>query len=251
MKVYELMESSTNEHIISTIASKLTTAIMDKINSESLGDIVMRGGNVGTISSLIGSKTTGPLYNRLGKVKIDLYAAKDGDMGYASKGQISINIYGGKKKTIKSVLVHELKHALEYSQTKDDAHDTMLTPGKGTNKPGDISKDQDFTTAYHRRGTEINARISQAMQATINAVDKLDGKDISNEKLAEIILSKLTKYQLQTVFKSNKDTIMTQVFGRPSPPHGMFHPTDNKQYRKIIGRVFKYVKEHLSKKDKK
>lgn len=250
MKVYELFESNKNEQVINSIASALAPKILKMVRSGKMDELPMTGGKVGTISSILGPKSSGPLYARLGRVRVELFAAKHTNtMGEAQKGIMSLNVSGDiTQKGLASTIAHELKHVLEYSYTKDDAHGTMKKSGKGTNKPGDHPENQDDTTKYHRQQTEINARLTQAMRATTNAIDKLGDKPISNEQLGNLIWSKLAKYQLQMIFKSKKETVMSQMFGRPSPPNGMFHPTDNKQYRKIIGRVFKYAKEHINNK---
>lgn len=252
MKVYELLESTSTERIISSLADDLAAVLLKKqANGEFTGerhDLV--GTNVGHLSKLVGSKKMGSLYNRLGKVKVEVYNSPASDTaGEARKGQIDLNLHNTNQKKLASFAVHELKHVLDYSYTKND-HAGMVKPHKETNNPEDADKDHDSTTKYHRRKTEINARLSQAFKSTLSAIDKLEGKDVSNKELLDIILSRLTKYELQTIFKSDKQTIMTHAFGRPVPTNAVFHPTDNKYYRKLINRLYKYAKEHINTFDK-
>jgi len=252
MKVSDILyESHANERIISALADAIATNIMDGIKngtlpSMKLGDHeIPHTGVIGTVAKLAGSKLTGSLYNRLGKVKVEVFNSKaSNNAGEAQQGMVAVNTHALRSKTkLASTLVHELKHVLEYSQTKGD-HKGMTSKHKETNEP-DSQGDQDHTKQYHRRRTEINARLSQAMKGLTAELDKVDGKKITNEQLSELIFKQLSKYELQMIFKSGKSTIMSSIFGSTPPPKSIFHPTDNKYYQKLISRLYSYAKEHI------
>lgn len=254
MKVYELINESTkNETILANVASELYTKISDIINSgQAPTEVIGKHefpytGALGKLRTLVNSKTMGYLYNRLGNITINI------DIDSSSPGAISggkFSDWGGKTQvdldvknlvnnntdsSLISIIVHELKHAL----------DSSLAKGKGS-----VRKSNKHTTTqdvYLDRKTEINARFSQAAMAMKEQIDKFPGDKISNKELMNtIILPTLHKYDLSNIFKTDSEHPLRgayTLFGRDSSNMQSVHPMDNKYFRKLISRMYRYANE--------
>lgn len=258
MKVDELLnESTTGEKIISNIAHELYLKIKQLIESgntptESIGGQEFpHSGEIGKLRDLVNTKTLGKLYNRLGQVTIEITAdtvsGNDGTYSYTNKPVITIEVgklaNHHKDAGMSSVIAHELKHALDDSVTKGIRN-------RGTSKPAHLTRSHKATTkqdVYLDKEIEINARFTQAAMDMKAQIDKYGGDTISNAVLmSDIILPTLHKWDLSKIFKTTSDNPMRglyTMFGRDVHGVQSVHPMDNKYFRKLLSRMYKYANE--------
>lgn len=187
--------------------------------------------NLGRIREIVDSKTLSRLYGRLGMLKFiykftpvkDFDAGKWGAHIHWEDKYIQIdypydpdNPRPFPPRRMHTSIVHELRHALDYSLSK--GHAIRNTPAKGSVKSDD-PRDE-----YLRQPHEINARVSQAMLA---ARDKLI-MDVNSGKKPDIDKT------IRTALKFNR---LDHLFGDD--------PNSNKAFRKIYNRMYKYLQDFL------
>lgn len=192
---------------------------------------------LGKIKDYVNSKVLGPHYNRLGRINFGYYINLDSnDHGYFdwSIKEITVNypveIKNNKIKKpphnpIHSFIVHELRHALDYSLSKGKAFNDELISKASDIDPNDVEYDE-----YQKLKTEVNARTSQAMLLTrkfiINAINH--GESLNNLLVKDIILDALEQENLINIFQSKQKI-----------------PWDNKSFRQLYKRMLKYAQDVL------
>lgn len=258
MRVNELLfERHEYEDIIQRaadlLADKLVTmAEEDQLPSLKIGDRELHGeGDLGKLKDLIGSKPLGKLYNRFGNMNVTITSSSVAPKGiynrFETGPEIRINIHEvmsnidrrGGEEAIASTIAHEMKHVLD-----DSLSGRRVTGSKfELRRPIKHSADD----SYYTEQTEVNARITQAAREIRK---KVTGQGrMSNEQLMDsVILPTLKKYNLVEIFTDESGNPMRgvfEIFGRPFVYRSSY-PMDNKQFRKIVGRMYDYAKHVVS-----
>lgn len=259
MRVQELLtERHEYEDIIqqasSLLADKLVTmAEKDELPSIELGDRTFRGeGELGKLKDLIGSKPLGKLYNRLGNTVVSITSSATADKGtfnrFGHGPAIRINLHEimrnmnrrDGEEEIASTIAHELKHALDDSLSGRRVTGTKFSLRKPVRHAS--------TDDYYSEQTEVNARLTQAAREIRQQTTERGG-DISNDQLMDtIILPTLKKHRLADIFTDDSGNPLRgvyEIFGRPFV-HRSSYPMDNKQFRKIVGRMYDYAKRAMT-----
>lgn len=257
MKVNELLnETSAHETILSNVANELYLKIKELVHSDNPpvevigGQEFMYSGEIGKLKELVNSKTLGRLYTRLGQVTIELLYGSNknkGEYDYIGKPVITIFVSDlvetGNDEGMASTLAHELKHALDDSVNKGirNRHDSKTNYGMRSNKH---TTKQD---RYMDQEIEINARFTEAAMVMKKKIDEYGDDKISNSTLMHsIILPILHDFQLSKIFKTTSDNIMRgayEIFGGNASSIQSVHPMDNKYFRKLLSRMYKYARE--------
>lgn len=268
MKVDELLnETAKDEHRLQLIAKHLIRTIRKEVEKEKKyrEQAAKRGlppeqpyAELGFIKDLIPSKALSDLFNRLGKIKIDVNYGKEAKEveGFfdTEKKSIELNYPANAKNMMgdmESTLVHELRHALDSSisagwalwstpKNKKTAKDTTHPLNKRDEVQG--GGDYEYLASPH----EINARFSQVQRDITNLIkskirnnETLSIKDFMNElynllhrrDLGEIYP---TKDEKENALRQSGRQIAGYATGMPSKP------LDNKDYRQLLNRAIKY-----------
>jgi hypothetical protein len=235
MKILDiLIEDVKSERRLELIADQILSAIDTHFKAHRGEEPEDEFIGLGRINDVVDSKTLGPFYNRLGKIVLfynKTVTTADGEFYIGPPKEMVIYypviVERGKerlnqtKSHVQSVIVHELRHALDYSLSKGKAFDS-----KGVRGASEADPDRDRDRGeYHRTATEVNARTSQAMLQTkrlmVNAMNS--GEELNNAKLKELILKAMDDAKLVHIFKS----------------------TDEKAFKQLFNRIFKYAQDFL------
>ncbi len=246
MKVAEILsESAKDEQRLQLIAREL----IQTINKDIAEEMQYRVGNarngrkpeppivdLGFIKELVPPKTLGHLHNRLNRVKVRVNFGREvkNIAGVFHSGDNLLELFypmnsESKSNFLESIVVHELRHALDSSKSK-----RWALHSKPKAKEGDP-----YLAAPH----EINARFSQMQRELTQLIQQ----DMQSERPLDIktvmgqIHDLLQKWHIVQVFPSKNE-----ISG--STPEGK--PLDNKNYRQILKRSIKYFdaeKKRLSK----
>jgi hypothetical protein len=189
---------------------------------------------VGRIRQIVDSKVLGSLYGRLGMIKIystPIYVDPDsddiggGEYNYEDKS-ITLTfplVYGRRLfQSIHSTIVHELRHALDYSLSKGKSFDNT----KMNRHTVDTGEDN---SEYHRDPSEINARTSEAMLTARSELIKLykSGTEIDRNSINSAIMQAASHHDLIDVFGGESKAMQ------------------NKAFKKIYNRIFKYLERTI------
>jgi len=246
-----ILEDVDAEKRLELIADHIMKAIDDDFGSSTQSTTDEAGYvMLGKIKKIVPSSVMSNFFNRLGNITIEYHESNsdiDGDFNPQMKAiTIALKIDQesniGTPEAVHSVIVHELRHALDYSLSKGKGFNNKLSKYSS-----DVDSDQedDNDGNYHRQNVEINARLSQAslLSKKLLITAMKSGEKIDNSKLKEIIFTSLDKYKLVHIFKSDNDIAnMLKIFGR-TIPHvtELTVPLDNKGYRKLVNRMLKYL----------
>lgn len=243
MKLYDIItEDVADEKRLDLIADQLVNIMISHAKRELSDDEMLHVPThiipLGRVRQVVDSKTLGPLYGRLGMLKFG-YTFFPIDEGRThaevdwQKKRITIFVpVNGRtmrpsmpKMKLHSSIVHELRHALDYSLSKGKA--ITDKPVKGASVP----KSRKQFGSYEREAAEVNARASEAMllvrRYIVQAVNR--GRQLNNEQLKKIIMRSLREKRLTNIFQ-------TETPGRP---------TDNKQFRQLFNRMLKYADDFI------
>lgn len=277
MKLYELMEmvtlleTSKDDQVIENIAHALCNYIIeneDEILYPSKKAFALKDK---TISQCVGSKVLSHLYNRLRAVEFGVRLSHnstvhgeyfphlkaiicyiDSSEGVIHGEQLKINrefVF----KEVKSVIVHEIRHAL----------DASLAGAKGF--------DSATTGEYKEQTAEINARFAQAQQATNAELDKTisTGTPMTFDEYLARFKYYAAKFDLISIFSNAENKTVDDwlhfvekgIFSRPISSDaastllpglhnaGAFH-LDDKRFKRLLTRIFKMYQFKISQKRK-
>lgn len=266
MKVAEILtESAKDEHRLQLIAKHIVRKIKNEVAQEEKyrEQDIKRGVRpeapvieLGAIKDNIPTKALSDLFGRLGRIKMDVNFGKEikDAGGWFDNGTNTIEInypFGASENIdkIESVIVHELRHALDNSKSKGWAlHSTAKSSGDKNhplNKAA-AAVGSDAGYDYYAEPSEINARFSQVLQELTRIIkkDMRSGRPMGINNIMAQIHELLQKYELVSVFPSKK------VIAGATPED---KPLDNKDYQQILKRAIKYFdaeKERLTKSKK-
>jgi len=249
MKVSEILSESTkDEQRIQVIAQQLIQTI-DKDIAEEMqyrADDARSGQkpeppetDLGKIVDLVPPKTLGHLHNRLSRVNVKVNFGREVKdiAGTFHSGSNILELFypmGSESKSdfLESIVVHELRHALDSSKSGQWAMHS-----KPKSKEGDP-----YLAAPH----EINARFSQMQRELTQLIqqDAQSGRSLDIKDVMGQIHDLLQKWHIVQVFPSKNE-----ISG--GTPEGK--PLDNKDYQQILKRAIKYFdaeKERLTKNKK-
>ena len=258
MRLNEIIcENSSEQQILIDIANKFVERWIVHPGSE---DLIKKVGKVhtkiGSLRNIAGKETLGPLDKLIGGNRVFLQL--DGDYLVTDDGKLAAGIFHAAesansvielcwppaqgmqraanvqgigflhpaeaKTQIKSTMVHELRHALDWAKSARRATGNERT-SKGTNKQ---SKDYQGLTG------EINARFSEAM---ITLKRQLDGERFTGngsmgneEDIMDTIRFAFNEAGLIAIWKSGK--------GDPN------FPLNNKGFRRLVVRALNYANAH-------
>ena len=226
MKLHTILnEDVKSENRLELIADQILSAIDSHFKAHRGEEPEDEFIGMGRIHDVVDSKTLGPFYNRLGKIVLfynKTVTTSDGAFFIGPPKEMVIYypvvVERGRerlnqtKSHVQSVIVHELRHALDYSLSKGKAFDSKGVRG-ASGDDGDRDRDRG---EYHRTATEVNARASQAMLQMKRLIVKEinSGNDITNEKLKELIMVAMDDAKLVHIFKSTNEPEFKQLFKR-------------------------------------
>lgn len=248
MKLYDiLIEDIKPEQRLINISQHLAKAIYKEANEmeeyvTSKYPVGEQYGFLDKIRDIVDSKVLGPFYGRLGMInvfisfdtvdengeEIDDNAHVRVPAGKETVAELTVfyNVGKGDSKRVQftdlhETILHELRHALDFSITKGKGH--ITTPRKGTT--GEYGHYDDFRFPH-----EINARVTGAMVVVRTSVvdefvnNNTPKKDID---IDSIIRQALDDENLVDIFKTKGKS---EEF-----------PFYNKTFRQIYNRVLKYA----------
>lgn len=261
MKILDILrEDVKDERRLDLIGDRLFSAINSHFRKQDDSDEDEDGFiSLGSIQDLVSSKILGPLTNHLGEINFFYHKNRkkaDGEFSVGPPRELTIfypvRITGGKvfprsnKEYIHSVIVHELRHALDYSLSKGKAFNT-----KQIRSPSKVSSNLDNKGLYQRQSLEVNARASQAMLLLKKLIDDAvdANKKIDNEMLKTFIFRALDKNKLIHIFKTDNDFVkpirLTALGQTTGQDNDFTIPLDNKGFRKLFNRLLKYAQDLL------
>jgi len=209
-----------------------------------------RYGFLDKIRDIVDSKVLGPFYGRLGMINVFVSFDTVDENGEEINKNADVTVPAGKETVaeltvfynagkgdskrvqftdLHETILHELRHALDFSITKGKGH--ISTPRKGTT--GEYGHYDDFRFPH-----EINARVTGAMAAVRTYIvdafvnNNIPKKDID---IDEIIRQALDDENLVDIFKTKGES---EKF-----------PFYNKNFRQIYNRVLKYTQSLIDEKE--
>jgi len=264
MKVTEIIsETAKDEHRLQLIAKYIVRKIKNEVAQEEKyrAQDAKRGLKpeppfleLGALKDNIPTKALSDLFGRLGRIKLDVNFGKEikGAAGWFDNETNTIEInypFGAEKELekIESVIVHELRHALDNSKSRGWAlHATPKSKAGAEHPLNKAASSDEFGYDYFAEPAEINARFSQVLQELTGIIkkDMRSGGNLTINNVMAQIHELLQKHELVSVFPSKK-----AIAG--GTPEGK--PLDNKDYQQILKRAIKYFdaeKERLTRNKK-
>lgn len=281
MKIMQILyESPKDEHRLQLISKYLTRAIKKEVAVEKKyrEQDAKRGVRseppyveMGAIKDIIPTKVLSHLYNRLGRIKVNVNYGADakGEGGHfdSETNTVQMNYSADTDSNMdefESTINHELRHALDNSLSKGWAFGGTprdKKPIDDENHP--INKRNALTGAgdyeYLASPHEINARFSQVQRDITKLVkskmrnqESLSVRDFMSE-LYNLLHSRdlgeiyPTKDEKENALRRSSRQIAGFASGIPSKP------LDNKDYQQILKRAIKYFdaeKQRLTQKSK-
>lgn len=264
MRVKDILtEGPKDEHRLQLIGRYLLRAINKEVaDARKYQEMDVRRGvrpeppfvDMGYIKDIIPNKVLSHLYNRIGSVKLTVDFGRevkqvDGEFDFTTK-EINIRYPANSKdiqKYIESIIVHELRHALDSSLSRGWAMaDQPKSKFKDVENPQHPVNVRGGDYPYLALPHEINARFSQAQQAITSMIRQAAraGYDLTVKDMLASLHDIFDNYSLTDIFPSNAPE---QIVGSTNPRK----PLDNKDYQQLIKRAIKYFdheKARLSKK---
>ena len=196
-----------------------------------------------SIGKLCGKGVLGKYYNKLGHVKLDVWFLDKKPEFHNGAYDMYINtvsincfvkIIDGiaviDRPFIKSVLVHEMRHALEYRLYGKKAFNQVTRQT--------LSK----YSGYLGTREEVSARISQVMLGIRNLIET---GQVNKDNLNSKILEMMDRYKLHHIFDTQNYFAQgeeMELFGRKMMRGNiLFAPHDNKQFRKLFNKIYVYA----------
>jgi len=281
MKVIEIIsEGAKDEHRLQLIAKHLMRKIKKEIttNKKSRAEKMKSGQGLekpltkmGYIRDIVPKKVLGHLFNRLGRVNVDVdYSTSENQAGgYFDSGDNTVEVMWPKNSNeqmdeIESYIVHELRHALDSSFSSGFALHSKpkdKTPIGDEMHPLNRSHEEYGGGDYEYLASpdEINARFSQ-VQRNITKLIKRNmrtGKPLSIQDFMKQLYQLLHNEALGEIYPTNdeKENALRKtsraIAGKASEIPSK--PLDSKDYQQLLKRAIKYFdseKQRLTKNSK-